>query len=361
MTLPASGNPISLQQIRDEFAAGQTEISIGDLYKGAAGGNALVRSKSANNTAVDQAPNVPLSGSGTIDFSNFFSQAREYKFTVSTNSQDLDYTTIFGDDNTGDYRKTIDIQNGVAVTNSSNSTNAITVPAGTNGTVKIIVDGSITASGGIGVANASALTATIFGAGAISGAAKDDWVPALAAGNDGTGVGISFSRGGFGGASGPDIRHSSVSGNFNFLLKRTGTNTPVFKMYWTYNECDYANLGSGNKTVTDMFPYNADGTFDSSDSTTYKTNTSAGSNGRDTRDIAWGSKISSGTGVREFWFCSNNKPSTLNSALTSYSQPGFMAQSITDTYSRRSSIIQTYNGSNFSGTTDTSNFTGTIS
>lgn len=357
MTLQASG-AISLQDIRDEFTPGNTSVSLGDLYKGSAGGNAIIRAKAADNTAVDQAPNIPTSGA--IDLADFYGQAREYKYTLSANDQDLDYGTIFGADNTGDYRKTLDIPVGITVSNSSNNTNAIDVPSGTSGTVKIICEGSIVAAGGIGVANASSIPAEIFGAGTITGGSKEDWVPALAAGNNGNGVGISFSRGGFGGASAPDIYHSSVGGNFNFLLKRTGTTNPTFTMYWTYNECDYANLGAGSKNVSNIFPHNPDGTYDASDSSTYRTNTTAGSNGRDVRDIAWGSKISSGTGVREFFFCSNAKYSDLNSTLTVYSQPGFISQSINDSHSRRSSIIQIYNGSRFSGTSDTSNFTGTL-
>lgn len=355
MALQASG-AISLQDIRDEFTPGNTSVSLGDLYKGSAGGNAIIRAKAADNTAVDQAPNIPTSGA--IDLSDFYGQAREYKYTVSANDQDLDYGTIFGADNTGDYRKTLEINSGVTVSNSSNNTNAIDVPSGTSGTVKIICEGSIVAAGGIGVANASSVTAEIFGAGTITGGSKVDWVPALAAGNNGNGVGIKFSAGGFGGASGPDIRHSSVSGNFNFLLKRTGTNNPVFTMYWTYNECDYANLGAGNKNVSSIFPHNSDGTFDENDTATYRTNSSAGSNGRDVRDIAWGSRIISGQ--REFWFCSNNKSSSINSGVTSYAQSGHASTTLKASNSRRTSLTQTYNGSRFSGTSDTTNFTGTL-
>ena len=102
MALPASGT-ISLDDIRTEFVGGSDEISLLDLYKGAAGGNAIIRDKAANNSATDLSAGIPSSGAIALD--DFYSKERTFQYTFSTNATNQSASTIFGDDYSGNYNK----------------------------------------------------------------------------------------------------------------------------------------------------------------------------------------------------------------------------------------------------------------
>lgn len=89
--------------------------------------------------------------------------------------------------------------------------------------------------------------------------------------------------------------------------------------------------------MSSIFPLDGSGELDYTDTAEYVINANAGSAGRDTRDIAFGSKIISGK--REFWFAANNKNSTMTLGGTmSYQQDGWTAVSLSTSNSRRSSI-----------------------
>jgi hypothetical protein len=146
--------------------------------------------------------------------------------------------------------------------------------------------------------------------------------------------------GGQGGASGPDIYHSDYGGGFNCKLTRAGN---TFTASWTYNELDYTNIGPGNYNVSSIFPLDANDDLDYTDTSEYVINANAGSAGRDTRDIAFGSKIIDGK--REFWFAANNKNSTMTLGGTMrYQQDGYTAVALTTSNSRRSAICSLATG-----------------
>ena len=102
--------------------------------------------------------------------------------------------------------------------------------------------------------------------------------------------------GGTSGASGPDIYYSGQSAKV-FRLRRSGNS---FFLDWTYNELDYANVGSGSLDVSSVFPLDGDGNLDTSNTQTLVQNNVVASNGADVRQIGAGSKMIGS--VRYWWF-----------------------------------------------------------
>lgn len=339
MALPASGT-ISLEDIRTEFVGGSDEISLLDLYKGSAGGNSIIRDKAANNSATDLSAGIPSSGAIALD--DFYSKERTFEHTFSTNATNQSASTIFGDDYSGNYNKRLIVDTGVTISDATPEGNAITYDSGAGGTLQITNDGTISVAGGFCVDNNSSVTVAVTNNGTVTATDRDYFNTTF----DGNGSAKMDFVGGQGGASGPDIRHSDYgSSGFNCKLTRSGN---TFTASWTYNELDYSDIGAGSYNVSSIFPLDGSGALDYTDTNEYVINANAGSAGRDTRDIAFGSKIISGK--REFWFCANNKDAvlTLGSTMTYY-QPGWQSKSITTSNSRRSSICDFATGATKDG------------
>jgi len=165
MAIAASGS-VSLSDLRTEFVGGSGAISYSDLYRG--GSN--IRAKAADNTGVNLAASVPTSG--TMNFTNFRSQAKGFRFTYTTESTDQDADTLFGTDYSVDYPKEILINSGVTIGGVSDD--ALDIPSTLAGTLVINNNGSIigkggAANGGAGgnAINNAALNVTINNAGSL--------------------------------------------------------------------------------------------------------------------------------------------------------------------------------------------------
>lgn len=142
MTLAASG-AISASDIRTEFVGGSGAVDMASYYRGA---NTNVRANAANNTATNLAASVPTSGA--ISFNDFYSQAKGWQKTFSTNATQQSGTGIFGDDYAVDYPKTIIINAGVTVYSTSSGTPAINLATGGSGTITVTNNGNIYGQGG---------------------------------------------------------------------------------------------------------------------------------------------------------------------------------------------------------------------
>jgi hypothetical protein len=333
MALPASG-VISMDDIRSEFVGGSAELSLQDLYRGSAGGNSIIRQPAANNSATDLASSVPTSG--PISFSDFYSTERTYQKTYSSNDSGIFATSIFGDDYSTDYRKRFVIDSGVTITDATPTGNAFTFETGADGQLQITNNGAINVAGGYCIDNESSITVSVTNNGSVSATDRDYFISPFVSGGSAQ---MDF-VGGMGGASGPDIYHSDYGGGFNCKLTRSGN---TFTASWTYNELDYTNIGPGDYNVSSIFPLDGNGFLDYTDTSEYVINANAGSFGRDTRDIAFGSKIIDG--VRHFWFAANNKSSTMTlSSTMTYQQSGWTAVALSTTNSRRSAICSLATG-----------------
>jgi hypothetical protein len=142
MTLAASGT-ISASDLRTEFVGGSGAVDMASYYRGA---NTNVRSNAGNNTATNLAAGVPTSGA--ISFSNFYSQAKGWQKTFSSNATQQSGTGIFGDDYSVDYPKTIVVNAGVTVYSTASGTPAINLATGGSGTITVTNNGNIYGQGG---------------------------------------------------------------------------------------------------------------------------------------------------------------------------------------------------------------------
>ena len=350
MTIQSSGT-ISMSDLRSEYAYGSnTPISLGDLYRG----GTKVKGNASDNSATNLSAGVPTSG--TISFNNFYGQQRGWKKTIATSASNVDMSSHFGADYSVDYPKDIVINSGVTISSSGLNQTAANFPSGAQGTLTIQCNGTISAKGGTCLSNNSGLSLSLTGTGTVDAQDKWDFVPALIPTGS---VQISY-LGGFGGASGPDIYHNDYGSNMQ--LKVTRVNATTFGVYWSYNELDYSNRGAGYAVLSgngDMIPQNADGSFDDTDTGTYQRSQNITSHGRDTRNIAFGSKMING--VRHMWFGTNNKSTSMEVQNNRYIQHGHTQTTLTTSNSRHTSIIQNYTATRFTGAVVTSGFTGTLS
>ena len=335
MALQSSG-AISLSEIRTEFVGGSSAISLGDLYRG--GSN--IRANASNNNSTNLAAQVPTSGA--IAFNQFYSQAKGFSYTESVDRTNWS-PTIFGDDTNVNYPKTYILPSARTITNTSLNGIAFNVPSGAQ-SLTLTINGIIRTYSGYALRNQSSSTVTVNGSGSIRKNDKDGFNSTFTGNGSSEMSGI----GGFGGASGSDFWHSDY-GNSGIDVKVTRSGN-TFTASWTYNECDYLNLGGGSYNISSIFPLNSDGTFNDNDTGTYVINATAGGHSRDVRDIAWGSKIVSG--VRHFWFGSNNKaqwPTTMDLTAMTYYQSGHATTNLTTSNSQRSRFISTYTGNHTTG------------
>ncbi len=156
MAIAASGS-VSFSDLRSEFVGGSAAVSYSDLYRG--GSN--IRTKAANNTGVNLAASVPASG--IINFTNFRSQAKGFRFTYTTTSTDQDADTLFGSDYSVNYPKEIVINSSVTIGGVSDD--ALDIPSTLAGTLVINNNGSIIGFGGAsaGAAGGSAINCAVSG------------------------------------------------------------------------------------------------------------------------------------------------------------------------------------------------------
>ena len=336
MTIQSSG-AISLSDIRAEYQGGSGAISMGNMYRGGAN----VRGNASDNPSVNLSANVPTSGA--IAFNNFYSQEKGFQYTLTGNQSNWQVSAGFGSDFAVNYPKKYIVNAGVTVdTGTSADGTALNVASNLAGSLNITLNGTARCYSGYCLRNLSSTTVTVDGSGSILKNNKetlaDEWL-------DGAGTAQVNFIGGFGGASGSDIRHSDYGGS-GFNCKVT-LSSGVWTASWTYNECDYYNLGAGSTNISSIFTDDASNGFQ----TESLINTTVGSYSRDQRDIAIGRKLVNG--VPEIWFASNNKNTTMTLGSTmNYSQPGHVTISLNTSDSRRSTFFQTklgnYNGGPFS-------------
>ena len=142
MALTGSGT-ISLSDIRDEFSPGSnTPVSFNDYYRG----GSKIRANAGNNTATNLAANVPTSG--TISLNNFYSQARGWQKTFSSNATQQSGSGIFGSDYAVDYPKYIVINSGITVYSTSTSSPALDLASGGAGSITVTNNGNLYGQGG---------------------------------------------------------------------------------------------------------------------------------------------------------------------------------------------------------------------
>lgn len=141
MAIAASG-AVSFSDLRTEFVGGSSAISYSDLYRG--GSN--IRSKAGNNTGVNLAASVPTSG--TINISDFRSQAKGFRFTFTSGATNQSAATLFGDDYAVNYPKEIIINNGVELGATSSTEEALEIPSGGSGTITVTNNGTLSGAGG---------------------------------------------------------------------------------------------------------------------------------------------------------------------------------------------------------------------
>ena len=155
MAIAATGS-VSFSDLRTEFVGGSSAISYSDLYRG--GSN--IRAKAGNNTGVNLAASVPTSG--TINISNFRSQAKGFRFTYTSGATNQSAATLFGDDYAVNYRKEIVIDSGVELGATSTSEEALEIPSGGSGTIVVTNNGFLSGAGGAaGAAGGDAFEAAV--------------------------------------------------------------------------------------------------------------------------------------------------------------------------------------------------------
>lgn len=331
MALQASG-PISFSNLRSEYGNFNTSVSLGMLYRG----GTKVKANSGNNPSTNLSANVPTGG--TISVNNFYSQAQGFKFTDNTNRSNKNAQDYFGSDYTLNYPKILIVNSTISSTNIGAV--SLNFPGGLSGSTILTLNGTISSSGGICLQNQSGTNITINGSGNIIRGSKDGFVAALQGNGS---VRINY-IGGFGGASGADFRHSDYGNAFANKLTRSGN---TFTLSWTYNEIDYYNAGAGSRDISNMFPLDANGNYDATNTTSLTNTSTQGYNGRDQRDLDIGRELRNG--VMYYWFCSNNKNTSLELSNDRYIQYGHVSRTLTTENSQRSSIIQSYPGTASSG------------
>ena len=155
MAIAATG-AVSFSDLRSEFVGGSSAISYSDLYRG--GSN--IRAKAANNTGVNLAASVPTSG--TINITNFRSQAKGFRFTFSATATNQNASTLFGSDYGVNYPKEIVIDSGVELGATSTSEEALEIDSGGAGTITVTNNGTLTGAGGaVGAAGGDAFEAAV--------------------------------------------------------------------------------------------------------------------------------------------------------------------------------------------------------
>ena len=141
MAIAASG-AVSFSDLRSEFVGGSGSVSFSDLYRG--GSN--IPAKAANNNAVNLAASVPTSG--TVNFTNFRSTTKGFRYTYTAGATNQNASALFGDDYSASYLKEIVIDSGVELGATSTAEEALQIDAGGAGTITVTNNGTLTGAGG---------------------------------------------------------------------------------------------------------------------------------------------------------------------------------------------------------------------
>lgn len=237
MAIPSSGQSLSFSALRTEFVGGSSAVSLGDLYRG--GSNII--SKAPDNNATNLAADVPTSGA--LDASDFYDQAKGFRFTYSANSTDQDASALFGDDYDVDYPKEIVIPSSVTLGTNNTSEYALEIDSGASGPITVTNNGTIIGAGGAGggggSANSGGGSAGSAGGDAIKVASACTFVNngSILAGGGGAGGGGGGGKGGdlsqqqqTTGQQGPHLYYSTVQGIGISIWRATtrpGYNNPM--------------------------------------------------------------------------------------------------------------------------------------
>ena len=143
-----------------------------------------------------------------------------------------------------------------------------------------------------------------------------------------------------------------------------------FRLYWTYNECDYVNLGGGdaNLNATGIFTnfVDAQGNILGGGSQQYQI--ALGGRRRDYRDVTVGTAVLN-DGNRYWWVCSNAKRnwgmyidfSQASNGYCRYVQPRWRDRRLDNTNANFSSLATSKTDQNpFAGPVDYNKYTGII-
>lgn len=222
MPISPSG-AVSFSDLRTEFIGGSGSVPMGGLYRG--GSN--IRAKAGNNQGTNLAANVPTTGA--LDVSDFYGQAKGFKYTYSAGGTDQNASTLFGDDYAVDYPKEILIPSSVTLGTNNTSEYALEIDSGASGTITVTNNGSIIGAGGAGASGGGANSGT-----GSSGSAGGDAIKVASACTFVNNGSILAGGGGGGGAGG-----GGRGGNLQQQQQTTAQQGPFFSIqfpnYW-WNE-----------------------------------------------------------------------------------------------------------------------------
>ena len=190
MPITPSGQ-VKFSDLRTEFIGGSGSVPLGGLYRG--GSN--IRSKAANNNATNLAAAVPTSGE--LQMSDFYGQAKAFKYTYNASATDQNASTLFGDDYAVDYPKEVLIPASVTLGTNSTSEYAFEINSGASGSISVTNNGTIIGAGGAGGGGGSANAG-----GGSSGSAGGDAIKVASAATFVNNGSIYAGGGGGGGAGG---------------------------------------------------------------------------------------------------------------------------------------------------------------
>jgi len=199
MALQSSG-AISLNDIQTEFG-GTNPISMSEYYRG-------------GSFVTDNNTGVPTSG--TIDMGDFYGSAKLFSFTISTNTQEANLSTLAtaaGWNGTDSVSATI--SSGIYLWSDDTSVGGLTIPSSMNGLVTLTNNGYIMGRGGNG-GSTSSRTGTDGGPALVNNATGVILVNAAGAyiaggGGGGWGAAGGSGNGGSGGAGGAAISGTAIA------------------------------------------------------------------------------------------------------------------------------------------------------
>ena len=228
MALQSSG-AISLSEIRTEFVGGSSAISLATCT-GAAQTSGPTHRTTTRPTLLHR---FRPAGQSPSTSSTVRPRASA---TPKRDRTNWSPHHIFGSDLNVDYPKTYIVASGRTITNHNLNGIAFNVPSGAQN-LTLTINGIIRTYSGYALRNQSSSTVTVNGSGSIRKNNKDGFNSTFSGNGSSEMTGV----GGFGGASGPDLWHSDYgTGGIDCKVTRSGN---TFTASWTYNECDYLNLG----------------------------------------------------------------------------------------------------------------------
>jgi len=211
MALPSSGE-ISFSEIQTEFG-GTNPISVSEYYRG----GSLVTN---NNT------DIPTSG--TIDASDFYGGVKQFSYTFSSNTQEVDLnTTLTSAGWNGSDVVLVTINSGVYIWSDSTSTAALTISSALNGLLTITNNGYIIGKGGAGSFTAGAAGGAAIANSATGVTLTNASSAFIAGGGGGGGGGIQDNHGGAGGGGAGGGAGGGSNGGAGGSLGQAGGDSDV--------------------------------------------------------------------------------------------------------------------------------------